>query len=357
MSVAAPRAVILGGTGLLGAATARRLRRSGWQVVVTGRHREHLPSDLTALGVAFAPVERHDLPALYALVGDGPQLLVDCLCYTAADATSLLPLAARAYATVMLSTKGVYADANGNHSNSDVPPRFDGPITEDQTTVAPGSGDHDSRDGYGANKVAAERVLLDSGLPISILRASKAHGRGTSRPREWVFVRRILERRPTLILANRGAGIDHPTAALNLAALIETVAHQPAARVLNCADPDAPSGLEIARTIADHLGYTWREILLDGNPQPPLGAYPWNTATPIVLDMTAANALGYQPVGTYAQTIVDELDWLVDTARRLGIDAVIGEHEAPFFARFLDYKGEDRFLRDLPKTRAACSSS
>ena len=296
----------------------------------------------------FAQVERHDQRALELLVGDGAELLVDCLCYTARDARSLLPLAARSRSTVMLSAKAVYIDAEGNHVNSELPPHFDGPVTESQPTMAPGAGDYNSREGYGANKVAAEQVLLDSGHPVSVLRVSKAHGRGSARPREWVFVRRVLERRPALFLANRGAGIDHPTAAVNLAALVETVAGQPGRRIVNCADPDAPSGLQIARTVAAHLGHTWREILLDGNPRPPLGAYPWGAPAPIVLDMTAARALGYRPAGSYAQTVTDEIDWLVEVARARGIESVIDPGEVPYFAPFLNYAPEDAFLAAHP---------
>ena len=65
----------------------------------------------------------------------------------------------------MISSKAVYVDDAGRHSNSDESPAFDGPITEAQPTLAPGDGDYRTRDGYGANKVAAERVLLDSGIP------------------------------------------------------------------------------------------------------------------------------------------------------------------------------------------------
>ena len=49
--------------------------------------------------------------------------------------------------------------------------------------------DHESREGYGANKVAAEHVLLDSGRPVTVLRPSKVHGAGAARPREWIFVK------------------------------------------------------------------------------------------------------------------------------------------------------------------------
>src|SRR6185503_12258049 len=113
--------------------------------------------------------------------------------------------------TVMISSKAVYRDEHGNHSNSDTPPSFGGPVTEEQATVPPGDMDYDSREGYGANKVAAEGVLLDSGAPVTVVRPSKVHGIGAKPPREWFFVKRALDRRP-LLLAHRGNGVDHPTA-------------------------------------------------------------------------------------------------------------------------------------------------
>ena len=65
----------------------------------------------------------------------------------------------------MISSKAVYVDAGGRHSNSDEPPRFDGPVPETQATLPPGAGEYNTRDGYGANKVAAEQALLESGAP------------------------------------------------------------------------------------------------------------------------------------------------------------------------------------------------
>lgn len=329
-----PRALILGGTGLVGGAAARRLLASGWQVDLTGRNPGRMPADIAAAGGQFIPADRHDPAALRAAMGPGAELLVDCICYTAADAESLLPLAEAAGSTVLISSKAVYADAAGHHSNSDIPPHFDGPISESQPTVPPGDGDYQSRSGYGANKVAAERVLLDSGLPVSVLRPSKIHGRGAARPREWVFVKRVLDRRSTVFLAHNGLGVDHPTAAANIAALIETVAARPGNRILNSADPDAPNGVEIARAIAAHLDYVWDEICVEGDAP---GAHPWDAAHPIVLDMSAAVELGYQPVGDYATTVADEIDWLIENP-----DARPAEDDL-FFARYFDYAAEDEY--------------
>ncbi len=334
-----PRALILGGTGLIGRATARRLLAAGWQVDLTGRDPAHLPADIAASGGTFVRAERDDPAQLLAALGSGADLLVDCICYTAAHATGLLPLVNDAGSTVMISSKAVYVDGSGHHSNSETAPCFDGPIREAQPTMAAGDGDYNSPAGYGANKVAAELVLLDSGGPVTVLRPSKIHGEGAKTPREWVFVKRVLDQRPVVFLARRGAGVDHPTAAVNIAALIEVAAATPGQRILNSADPDAPSGLEISRTIAGQLDHAWEEVLLDDRADETLGRHPWDAPHPIVLDMTAAAELGYTPVGDYATTVADEVAWLVSGARESQLHL-----DDDYFAPMLDYAAEDRFL-------------
>ena len=302
---AMPRALIVGGTGMIGRAAARRLLSAGWQVDVTGRDPARLPAAIARAGGRFVAADRADERQLLAALGDGADLMVDCICFTAADAARLLPLARNAGTTVMISSKAVYVDAAGNHSNSAEAPRFDGPIRETQPTLAPGAGDHMTGEGYGPNKVAAEQVLLDSGLPVTVLRPSKVHGPGSAQPREWVFVKRVLDRRPAVFLAHRGDGVNHTTAAANIAALVETAAAKPGRRILNSADPDAPSALEISRTIARRLGHVWDEMLLDDGADETLGRTPWDAPHPIVLDMSAAAELGYVPAGDYATTVAE----------------------------------------------------
>ncbi|HEX5403332.1 MAG TPA: NAD-dependent epimerase/dehydratase family protein [Pseudonocardiaceae bacterium] len=326
-------ALIIGGTGMIGRASAERLLKSGWHVDVTGRNPAHMPAEVAAAGGRFIAADRADRSQLAAAMGAGVDLVVDCICYTAAEAAVLLPLLGDAGSTVMLSSKAVYVDAAGNHSNSDVEPHFAGPIREDQPTMAPGSGDHNTREGYGANKVAAEQVLLDSGMPVTVLRPSRVHGPGATRPREWFFVKRVLDRRPTLLLA-RAADVVHTTATSNIAALVEAVAARPGRRILNSADPDAPDALQISRAIAGRLGHTWREVLL---PDGPLGRHPWLAEHPVVLDMSAAIALGYRPAGDFATTVADEIDWLVSTGQVPGMD------------EYFDYAAEDAYLADHPE--------
>lgn len=336
------RAVILGGSGAIGTAVGRRLLASGWDVAITGRRENGLPESLVRAGASYEQSNRREQDELKRAVGSGAELLVDCVCYTAVDARLLLPVLGDVGMTVMMSSKAVYVDADGHHVNSDSPPRFFGPIREDQPTLSPGAMDYNSREGYGPNKVAAEQVLLDSGQPVAVLRASKVHGVGASNPREWFFVRRVLDRRPAFLLARRGEGVDHTSAAANIAALVETVAMLPGQRILNAADPDAPSALLIARTISRHLHHQWDEVLLDGD-HGDLGDHPWNSVYPIMLDMEAARNLGYVPVGNYAQTAAPMLDWLIASVQAGGAQRR-ADFDHWFTPASFDYGVEDTFL-------------
>jgi len=336
MQSATRRAVLFGGTGVLGRAIARRLLNEGWAVDLVGRDRSHVPNDLLIKGGRFHAADRSDDVALGHIVGSGADLLVDALCYTANHARQLIPLLRDVTSAVMLSSKAVYVDEEGRHANSRGTPQFSFPIREDQPTVEPGNSDFNSREGYGANKVAAERTLLDSGLPVTVIRASKVHGDGAPAPLEWHFVKRVLDRRPAVFLAHQGLGANHTTAAANLAALVERVAAVPGQRILNSADPDAPNGLQIARTIAAYLGHEWEEILLEENSSD-LGRHPWDAHPPIILDTRASLQLGYVPAGTYAETVTTEIDWLLEQDR-------IGSGDEIHRPSPSDYAAEDEYL-------------
>jgi nucleoside-diphosphate-sugar epimerase len=216
--------------------------------------------------------------------------------------------------------------------------------------------DHNSREGYGANKVAAERVLLESGMTVSVLRPSRIHGIGAARPREWVFAKRVLDGRRHLFLADGGRGINHPTAAVNLAALVEFCAANPGTRILNSADPDSPDGLTISRIIATHLAHSWSEVLLDASAPQGLGDHPWNTVPRFVLDTSAAERLGFVPVGGYAETVKAEVDWLVMTARSGDPAGVLPPPHDPFFLPFFDYARENAWLDEHCRNKQGWTS-
>jgi nucleoside-diphosphate-sugar epimerase len=332
----------------VGAAAALRLAADGWEVTASGRSADRFPQELGEAGIRFARSDRYAPEDLRELLHRGADAVIDCVGYTAAHARMLLPFRQGIGSLVFISSKAVYVDGQGRHTNSDEPPDFGGPVTEEQPTMAPSDIDYNSREGYGANKVAAENVLLDSGMAVSVLRPSRVHGAGASRPREWAFVRRALDGRRHLLLARGGRGANHPTAAVNLAALAAFCAARPGVRILNSADPDAPDCLAISKIIAAHLAHAWTEILLDESAPGDLGDHPWNTLPPFTLDTSAARRLGFVPVGSYAETVKAEVDWLVRAARSGDPAGTLPSPDDPYFLAFFDYAREDAWLAQRP---------
>lgn len=306
----ARRAVILGGTGAIGGATARRLAAAGWRVEVTGRAASSMPAELTALGVRFFALERADTAGIGELIGTGADLVVDLLAYRGADVRALVGPFGSAGSVVVISGRAVYVDSAGRHLNSPVAPLFVCPLREDNPTVEPLPDDDDpfTATGYGRGKVAVEHAALDSGLPITVLRPSKVHGRWARQARTREFVTRLLAGED--IVLHGGGSIDHTTAAANTAALIEAVADRPAARVLNSADPDAPTAAAIVQGIASAVGrpdavrFSTADVVTTGR------RHPWDAAHPVVLDTRAAAAVGYQPAGSALGLMVEEIDWV-----------------------------------------------
>lgn len=332
-------ALVLGATGQIGYAAARVLAEDGWRVRAGSRGTPGLwPADL---GIEPVTVDREDGGCLAAAVGDGCDVLVDCVAYTADHGRQLLGLADRIGSAVVISSGAVYAGKNGQPFGGGRKPDFPVPIPEDQPTVAPGD------ENYGTRKAALEKVLLDAGtLPVTLLRAGAIHGLHSGYPREWYFVKRALDGRRVRLLAHRGVSRFHTIAAVNLAELIRLAAEKPGAGALNAGDPRALTVREIGAAIHAVLGHDADEILIDGDPPPPkVGATPWSVSVPVVYDMTKAEReLGYRARTGYADSLPATVEWLVDTARGKDWRAAF-----PFFAEVhgddaFDYLAEDAWI-------------
>jgi nucleoside-diphosphate-sugar epimerase len=307
------RAFILGGTGQIGRAVALDLLVAGWEVTVSHRGIHPVPHELVEHGAKPAVFDRNTPGALAAALGSGADLLVDAIAFDVGDARQLVAVQRSVGHFVVISSASVYRDALGR-TLDEAPqngfPELPDPIAETQPTVAPGPSTYSTR------KIALERHLLDqSATPITILRPSAIYGVGSRSPREWWFVTRMLDRRPAIPLAYRGASRFHTTAAANIAALIRTVADHPGRRVLNIADPSAPSVVDIAACIARQQGYAGRIVPVDDPAYPPpVGRTPWSVPRPFVLDCRAALNLGYTPVADYPDMAGPVCDWLAAIA-------------------------------------------
>jgi nucleoside-diphosphate-sugar epimerase len=335
------RAFVVGGTGQIGHAVARRLLRAGWEVDLAGRTDRPVPE-----GARLVRVDR-DLTPLVDVVGEA-DVVVDAIAYERAHAEQLLALTGRVGSVVVVSSASVYADAAGRTLDEATGPAdfpdLPGPTRERQRTVASGDGT------YSTKKVAVERALLDGdALRATVIRPCAVHGPHSALPRELYFVKRILDGRRFVPLAYGGASRFHTTSVDNLAELVWLCAERPGRRVLNCGDPDPPRVLDIARTIAAIFEHEWVEVLLPGPPAPGrVGATPWSVPKPFVVDTTAAEIdLAYRPVTTYERAVRATCEWLVEATRERDWRDVLPDWAVAYLADRFDYAAEDEYLAGL----------
>ncbi|MER8045504.1 NAD-dependent epimerase/dehydratase family protein [Streptomyces sp. NPDC094032] len=336
-------AFVLGATGQIGRAAVRALVEDGWEVTAGSRRGgrdEKWPAE-----VRSAVVDRTEEGALAAALGEGTDVLVDVVAFDAGHGRQLTALADRIGSAVVISSAAVYQDARGrNFDTQDEPdgfPDYPLPIPETLGTVAPGDGSYSTR------KVALERELLAAGekMPTTLLRATAVHGPYSPGPRELWFVKRALDGRPVRILAEGGRSVFHPVGVDNLAELIRLAAAKPGSRVLNAADPQAPSVAEIGAAIDAAMGVTSETVLFEGPPgKDMIGYTPWTTPRPMVCDMTAAEReLGYRPVVGYAESLPATIEFLAATvAERDWREAFPGL--VRYGVDFFDYPAEDAWL-------------
>jgi nucleoside-diphosphate-sugar epimerase len=326
------RAVLIGGTGMIGRAAAAALARDGWDVVALSRSGE-VSAELAALGVSGAAADRADDAQLRAAIGDSADVVVDMVAYTAADGEQLSALPVGSL--VVISSASVYADAEGRALDgvSD-PPQMPVPVLETQPTVEPGD------ETYSTRKTALEQALLAGPLPATCVRACAIHGPGAKLPRELYFAQRAHDGRRRVAIAFGGKSCFHTTSVPNLAELIRLAAAQPGNRAFNAGDPDPPTTLEICRAVGAAMGHEFEPVLLPGDEfDNPWGAPPEH---PFIVSMdAAASELGYRPVATYPEAVRDTCAWLV------------GELEAgrdwngTYLEGMLDYAAEDAAIASV----------
>src|SRR4051794_23070176 len=129
------RAVLIGGTGMVGRAAAAALAGDGWEVVALSRSGE-VSEELAALGVRGAAADKADDAQLRAAVGDSADVVIDMISYTREHGEQLNGLAGIAGSLVVISTVSVYCDDAGNALDgvSEEFPLFPVPVPETQRT-------------------------------------------------------------------------------------------------------------------------------------------------------------------------------------------------------------------------------
>ena len=325
-----PRAVLIGGTGMIGRAAARALAADGWEVVAVSRSGT-LPEGLAELGIESVVADRNDDAQLRAALGSGADVVLDTVAFNRKNGEQLNALEGLVGSLVVISSGSVYADDDGRSLDGEGGefPRFPVPIPETQPIAEPGDAT------YSTQKAELEQTLLEGPLPATLIRPCAIHGPGAELPRELHFVKRAVDGRRRVALAWNGESRFHTTSVANLAELIRLAAAQPGNRPLNSGDPDPPTTLEICHAIGWALDHEFEPALLPGE----AFGNPWAVPLPVVVSMEAAECeLGYRPAATYPEAVKETCAWIV------------GELEAgrswdgTYLAEGLDYAAEDEAL-------------
>jgi nucleoside-diphosphate-sugar epimerase len=331
-----PRAVLIGGTGLIGRTAARVLAEDGWDVVAVSRSGT-LPEDLAELGVESVVADRADDAQLRVALGSGADVVYDSVAMNREHGEQLNGLEGLVGSLVVISTASVYADDEGRAFDGEggEPPLLPVPILETQRTAEPGDAT------YSTQKAELEQTLLHGPMPATLIRACAVYGPEAKNPRELFFVKRAFDDRRRVALAWQGESRFHTVSVANLAELIRLAAAQPGDRILNGGDPDPPSTLEICRAIGAALDYEFEPVLL---PADEFGN-PWGvpSSSPLIVSMEAAEReLDYRPVTTYPEAVKETCAWLVGELER-------GRSwEGSYIESSLDYAAEDEVLASRP---------
>ena len=327
-----PRAVLVGGTGMIGRAAAGALAEDGWDVVAVSRSGT-LPEGLAELGVESVVADRSDDAQLRAAIGSGADVVYDSVAMNREHGEQLNALEGLVGSLVVISTASVYADDEGRALDGEGGelPRLPVPILETQRTAEAGDAT------YSTQKAELEQTLLQGPLPSTLIRACAVYGPGAKNPRELFFVKRAVDGRSRVALAWKGESRFNTVSAANLAELIRLAAAQPGDRVLNGGDPDPPSTLEICHAIGTALEHEFEPVLL---PADEFGN-PWAVppSLPLIVSMEAAEReLGYRPVTTYPEAVKETCAWLVaelESGR---------SWEGTYLADMFDYAAEDEAM-------------
>ncbi len=340
------RVILVGGTGFLGPRVAARLLQMGHRVVVyhRGEHEpalpfgiEHVHSPLAARPVTRFPPE---LTSLACDVVVGMHVMGEADAHALADAFRGI-----ARRLVLVSSADVYRAYGVVRGTEPGPPdpialSEGSPLRERLYPYRDQSRPQDPT--YDYEKILAEREAsryMD--LPATTLRLPAVYGPGDEQRRFFPFLRRMQDRRPTILLEEGMARwrwthgyVENVAHAIALAIDRE----KSAGRVYNVGERATPSVEERVRRLAREVGWEGRVVSLPAEKCPPHLRLPGNFDQDMELDTgRIRKELGYEEPVSEEEALQRTIAW--ERANPpLSVDP----------AQF-DFEAEDRALADVKR--------
>jgi nucleoside-diphosphate-sugar epimerase len=335
--------LVIGGTGPTGIPLVRGLIDRGHRVTIL--HRGTHERTETASVVEHLHTDPFD-----------EQALRDALAGTSFDVTYAMYGRLRVIADVLrghtgrvISVGGVPAYRGWMNAWLHEPPGLPVPIAEDAPTVEV---PEDDEKGY--RIVRTEAAVFAAHPDATHFRYPYVYGPYQLTPREWIVVRRVLDGRERIIVADDGLTLHHHGYTENIASALLLALEQPeaaAGKIFNIADEEVLSVRQVVEIIAAALGHRFEVVSMPYDlavPARPLLAQPLPTHR--VLDLTRVRTnLGYHDV-------VPAREALARTARWLADHPIVGSTEEQTLTDPFDYAAEDRLVDAWTAARATIPS-
>ncbi len=173
----------------------------------------------------------------------------------------------------------------------------------------------ESDDPKGWRIVKTEQKLFELWPDATHFRYPIVYGPYQLVPREWCIVRRILDKRPHIVLPDGGLSIHSFGYAENLAHAILLAVDQPQAskgKIYHCGDERPLTLRQVVDTIAEHMGHSWDVINMPwelAKPSRPLLMQP-QTSHRFVDISRLKSDLGYRDVVSPPEALARTADWL-----------------------------------------------
>jgi nucleoside-diphosphate-sugar epimerase len=337
----AERALVIGGTGPTGIHIVQGLVRRGYRVSIL--HRGTHERDETPPGVPHLHRDPYDAADLArALEGQRFDLVVAMYGRLRRIAEITRGVAGR-----FVSVGGVPAHRGWMNPYLYEPNGLPVPIAEDGPTVAA-----PAEDEKGYRVARTEEVVFANHPNAAHFRYPYAYGPYQVVPREWCFVRRLLDGRRRMILADDGLTLHHHGYSENLAHAVLLGIDRPeaaAGQVFNAADEEVLSLRQVGELIAAALGRALDFVSMPydlARPAWPLLSQPLPTHR--VLDLTKLRTrLGYRDVVPAREAVARTARWLAEHP------LAPGAQEELVLTDPFDYRAEDELMDAWLRLRAA----
>jgi len=326
------RALVIGGTGPTGHFIVNGLRDRGFAVTILHRgthERDEIPEDVEHLHT-----DPFDPDALAAALTDRTFEL----CVATYGRLRRIAEVMKGRTERFVSIGGVPAYRGYHHAELFEPAGLPVPTREDAALVA-----HEADDEKGWRIVRTEEAVFDAHPNACHFRYPIVYGPYQLVPREWSFVRRVLDGRRHVIVAEDGLTLHHYGYAENLAhALLLAVDRPDAAQgqIFNCGDEEVLTLRQVIEIVADALDHTWEIVSMPWDvavPARPFVGQPWTTHR--VFDLTKLRTrLGYRDVVPAREAVARTARWLVANPPEPG-----GMEETVLQDPF-DYDAEDQLI-------------